>query len=398
MALKSARKLWLQLHLYLGLFLGAVLAVAGLTGSLLVFWSDIDDGLNPSLRVVAAHSGGEAAFRPLDNIMRAAGAALPPGAHSGFAYYPRDAESAFQIFYAVPRPAGKPDQYQAFVDPYTAQVTGTRLVLGNGDFWPRAFMPFVFQLHYSLLSGQVGTILVGVVAVFLLLVSVPTGLYLWWPLRGKWLQAVTLKRGASPERLNFDLHKLGGLYTFPVLVAVLVSGVSMNLPEQFYWAVERFSPLSPAQRDEITSGPAEGRKPIGLDAAAVAEEPLDRQGRIAWMSFPEDETGVYRICRKDVPGLGRFVATRCTLVDQYSGKVLAWIDPETGTAGDLFLQWQGPLHSGQAFGWTGRILVFLTGLACPLLYVTGIIRWLQKRRAKRSRAEHPVCANLQRLA
>jgi hypothetical protein len=30
------------------------------------------------------------------------------------------------------------------------------------------------------------------------------------------------------------------------------------------------------------------------------------------------------------------------------------------------------LHSGQAFGMTGRIVVFLTGL----------IRWLQKRRAK----------------
>jgi len=40
------------------------------------------------------------------------------------------------------------------------------------------------------------------------------------------------------------------------------------------------------------------------------------------------------------------------------------------------------LHSGRAFGWTGRILVFLTGLACPILFVTGVIRWLQKRRAK----------------
>ncbi|MFZ2452500.1 MAG: PepSY-associated TM helix domain-containing protein [Methylovulum miyakonense] len=44
----------------------------------------------------------------------------------------------------------------------------------------------------------------------------------------------------------------------------------------------------------------------------------------------------------------------------------------------------GPLHSGKAFGWTGRILVFLSGLACPLLFVTGFIRWQQKRRAKQS--------------
>jgi len=41
------------------------------------------------------------------------------------------------------------------------------------------------------------------------------------------------------------------------------------------------------------------------------------------------------------------------------------------------------LHSGRAFGWTGRILVFLTGLACPVLFVTGLIRWLQKRKANK---------------
>jgi uncharacterized iron-regulated membrane protein len=45
------------------------------------------------------------------------------------------------------------------------------------------------------------------------------------------------------------------------------------------------------------------------------------------------------------------------------------------------MQWQWPLHSGAAFGWTGRILVFITGLLCPLIFVTGVIRWLQKKRA-----------------
>jgi uncharacterized iron-regulated membrane protein len=58
-------------------------------------------------------------------------------------------------------------------------------------------------------------------------------------------------------------------------------------------------------------------------------------------------------------------------------------DPAHGSGGDVFIQWQWPLHSGQAFGWTGRILVFVFGLICPLLFATGVIRWLQKRRAKR---------------
>ncbi|MDZ4151263.1 PepSY-associated TM helix domain-containing protein [Methylicorpusculum sp.] len=51
----------------------------------------------------------------------------------------------------------------------------------------------------------------------------------------------------------------------------------------------------------------------------------------------------------------------------------------------MFTHWQWPLHSGQAFGMTGRLLVFSTGLACPVLFVTGVIRWLQKRRAARKK-------------
>ncbi|MCG7756039.1 MAG: PepSY domain-containing protein [Nitrosomonas sp.] len=31
--------------------------------------------------------------------------------------------------------------------------------------------------------------------------------------------------------------------------------------------------------------------------------------------------------------------------------------------------WQWPLHSGKAFGWIGRVLVFLCGLACPVIYM-----------------------------
>lgn len=68
---------------------------------------------------------------------------------------------------------------------------------------------------------------------------------------------------------------------------------------------------------------------------------------------------------------------------RYSGAILDLDDPIIGTAGEVFTHWQWPLHSGQAFGMTGRILVFLSRLACPVLFITGVIRWLQKRRAKR---------------
>jgi uncharacterized iron-regulated membrane protein len=101
------------------------------------------------------------------------------------------------------------------------------------------------------------------------------------------------------------------------------------------------------------------------------------------LNAPKDREDVYKVMKRDVTEVGWFIGYRDFAVDQYSGEILKAYDSGTGSAGDVLLDWQWPLHSGHAFGWAGRILVFLGGLACPVLYVTGLIRWLQKRRAKR---------------
>ena len=54
-----------------------------------------------------------------------------------------------------------------------------------------------------------------------------------------------------------------------------------------------------------------------------------------------------------------------------SGEVSVRSVGRTGTAGDRFIAWQFPLHSGQAFGWLGRLLIAITGLCMLLLSVTG---------------------------
>jgi len=51
-----------------------------------------------------------------------------------------------------------------------------------------------------------------------------------------------------------------------------------------------------------------------------------------------------------------------------------------GSAGDVFLQAQYPLHSGRILGLTGRIVVSVTGLVVAMS-VTGVLIWLKKRRA-----------------
>lgn len=384
--LKARRKLWLQVHLYLGLFAGAILVIIGLTGSILAFWHEIDAWLNPDLYQVEMAKGGTATQRPLAEMISAAQAAMPVGAKLLNIDYPHRPGTTFTLSFAPAETVpGEYEYLNAFVDPYTAKVQGTRIFYSAANPFENCFVGLMFKLHYNLLLGDTpGMTIVGILAV-LLLISVLTGLILWWPLTGEWRQAFTLKRHTSPERFNFDLHKTTGIYTALVLLAVLFSGVYFNLQDQFVWLVNRFSPVTDIYK--MRSKSHEVSTPITPDAAIAAATRFYPEGRINYIGGLADTAGAYRVCWKEVPSLQRYIIdARCVAIDQYTGEILLTYDPASGTAGDIFIQWQWPLHSGQAFGMSGRILVCLSGLACPVLYVTGFIRWRQKRRATKYRA------------
>lgn len=377
--LKTRRKLWLDVHLWLGLVLGFFLSVFGLTGSILVFQQEIDELLNPALMRVEPPAGS--VYQPLANLFEAGQQAMGKGAKLSFADYPRSGRAALSLNFLTP--SAQPDiteRWQVFLNPYTAQVLGKRLLRRSDDLFPHAFIYLVFELHYALLLGEIGETLVGVMAC-LLLFSVLTGLIVWWPLTGQWGKALTIKRRASTERFNHDLHKTVGFYSALVLFAVLLSGISLVLPKYFVSVVDLFSPAT--YRYFFQSTPKPGLPPISMAQAVAAVDRLYPAGRAQWLYGAPGATSTYTVCKQELDLPGSWLERVCVVLDRYTGEVLDIDDPSLNRAGEVFMQWQWPLHSGQAFGWTGRILVFLSGLACPALFVTGLIRWLQKRRARR---------------
>jgi len=379
--LKTRRKIWLQVHLWLGLVLGLFLAIFGITGSLLVFHQEIDEWLNPALLTVSAPPG--TTYRPLAEIFKSGQAAAGEGALLSFAHYPRNAQAAFKLSFKTPSATpGLSEGWQVGVDPYTAQVTGKRLTGSSDSLFPKTFIGLVFELHYALLLPVVGGDMVGVMAC-LLVFSVLTGLVVWWPLTGQWRKALTVKRRASPQRLNHDLHKTFGFYTAPVLAVVLLSGIALVFPERFVSVVELFSPAT--YRYFFHSAPRPGLAPLGMAEAVGAVEQRYPAGRVDWIYGAPEAGDAYTVCKRGLDLQGSWLDRICVVVDRQTGEYLDVDDPSRGRAGEVFMQWQWPLHSGQAFGWPGRIMVCLTGLACPVLAVTGWLRWLQKRRARLSR-------------
>jgi uncharacterized iron-regulated membrane protein len=378
--LKTRRKFWLKVHFYIGLFAGAVFVLSGLAGSLSVFWPEIDAVLNPTLKKVPGYSS-LAAYRSLDEIAAAAKAVIPKQGKPYAFVFPSKSDEAFLITYSLlAKTSEQSEWHQVFVNPYTAKVTGQRLMFDTSDPWRGNVMNFFVRFHYSLALGEAGKTFVGSVSLFLLFL-VLTGLIVWWPSPGKFWQALTIKRNASIERFNFDLHKCVGFYFSIALLVVIFSGIYLVFAPYVTGLVKLCSPLKP-ETGQLISELSDKQLPINLDQVAAITNQYFPDGEYKMIIFPQDQQGIYRVVKRAPQEINLTRPRRTLWLDQYSGKVLRKNDLNAESAGDVLLQWLYPLHNGEAFGLIGRIIIFITGLAPLLLYVTGVIRWLQKRNSR----------------
>ncbi|WP_415880050.1 PepSY-associated TM helix domain-containing protein [Methylomonas sp. TEB] len=373
---KRWRARWLAVHLYLGLSVGMVMSVVGLTGSVMAFWQTFDTWLNPRLLnampLTFSQTGPTAA-----DWVAAAERALPENAKLKAIYFPcwqRD-----RLVLTARYQLADASEYELYVNPNTGGVSGSRLLLDPSAVWRAPAMELIVQIHQSLLLGSFGEHLVAVSAL-LAMVSIATGVWLWWPKPGKWRWALTLKAHAGPQRRIYDFHKLNGVYAGLFIAVMLISGVAMYEPEGL-WIKAAAGALSTLHRppDNLHSVASPGAKPISVtNAVAVADE-LAPGGQFNWLHAPLQPDGVIEIVKvRSTNGTGNQVKL---MLDQYTGKELWRFDYNAASAGDTFLTWLYPLHAGYGLGLPGRIFVSLIGLTCPTLLATGMIRWFHKRRA-----------------
>ncbi|TGN94217.1 PepSY domain-containing protein [Burkholderia sp. USMB20] len=368
---RRMRAVWLRIHLWLGLTVGALLAVIGLTGSALVFYTTIDEAFElPAIGYTSMPNDAPT----YESIVRLLKRTWPDRNRGWRLELPSDTSPLIRARYY--RPGEKADRAFApllvWIDPRSMRIV-------HHAFWGNTPMTWLYDMHYTLLMDGAGRQIVGCVGL-VALISVGSGLYLWWPRRRSLRAALTVRFNASRQRTTYDLHKIGGVYLLPVVAILIVTGVLLNMPETFNPMIGRVSPLFVPPTCKGVPGPRQ----ITLDEALNAARQRFSDATPRWLETPDGPQGCYRfrLHRQGEPGF-RFPATT-VWVDAYTGTVIGARDVATQSAGDTLLGWLHPLHSGEALGLPGRIAVLVSGFALPLLFVTGVLRWRQKSTAKRA--------------
>ncbi len=264
-------------------------------------------------------------------------------------------------------------------------------------------MPFLYRLHYSLALDTVGTWAFGIVALLWTL-DCFVGAWLTFPVRPKnasspkrswlsrWGPAWSIRWRSGAYKLNFDLHRAGGLWPWALLFVLAWSSVAFNLHDAVYRPV--MGTVFELQVDPAETLPALSRRStepvMGWSAAMGAAR--TRMAEVAAESeftvLAED-----RVSYNPEKGYVRYVVRSSRDVNEKRGQTAVFIDGATGmlvgsrvptgvAAGDTVTTWLTTLHMAHVWGLPFRIFMTLVGMVVAMLSVTGVVIWWKKRAAR----------------
>lgn len=393
----TIRKFFNDIHLWLGIGSGLVIFIICLTGTLYAFHTEIERLLTRDKYYVTVPENG--ARLPLDTLVPSLEKTLKGKIAS--IVIPGDASMSYLVTLKgpgkkagakQPMPAGmkmpakgekEPKGKTYFINPYTGAVMGEQ---AGGAY---QFFLKVNQIHrWLLLDNKTGSLIVGsATLIFVLLVI--SGLVIWFPLKWKNIkQGFQVKFRANWKRVNHDLHKTLGFYAFLVLLVISLSALSWP----FEWYKKGFSKVLGAQIQKsktekplFSAAPADSlAKPMSLDAHLAHAAALFAYEGDTRMILPSEPLGIVNITKNKT---GNFVVAGTDRVqfDRFSGNALRTEYFSKKKLGEKIADSLKPIHTGEMFGLTSKIIYFLSCLIATSLPVTGTLIWINRLRKKSKR-------------
>jgi len=349
------RKLLFQIHLWVGLGIGAYMFLMGVTGSVLVFREELEHWEQPTLYPPMED---ETVPAPIVDVIRSIQRAYPEHRIASV-YSPTRGRP---VYYGFIEQRG---EFRTILAAPGGHVLGERPTGG--------FVRGLQDLHVNLLSGRTGRIVNGIGAA-LLFVLCATGALIWWPGIEAWRRNIRIDFRKSWRRLSWEIHSATGFWTVLVVAMWAVTGVYFTFPQPFRDIVWRLFP--PSTHAAPQSGAANGRQPIDIDALVADARARLPEGHVAGVVLPATERGtvVVQISRSQPDHMDNTGYVHFTF-DRYSGELLDTWDQLDRSTGDAILSWVVPLHFGTFGGLPLKLLWVVLGLSPPLLFATAAVMW-----------------------
>lgn len=405
----KTRKLFNDIHLWLGLSSGLIIFLVCLSGTIYTYNTEIREMAAPHLYKVEAQSNK----KELDDLVNTikqeypgeiTGLSIPSSPNRSYAFTlrPPNDKSRFGITY--------------YVNPYTGALLGTSETKTKTD----ELMGYLFSLHRWLLLDKIekpifcslenrklGSYITGG-ATILFTLGLLTGMVIWFPRKIKsWRKGLKIKFNSNWKRINHDLHNSLGLYALVFLLLMGLTGPQWS----FDWyrtglrkslGTYQESPkagsksegkkhegkTNPSEKDQLKNNDVDENKAsleyLPLEdylASASASLNYKADYRLSFPKSSEDpiqvranKTGFFAPAAADEIEINRKDASVLTIAlfknkafnERISGSIKA-------------------LHIGNVYGQFSKLIYFLACLIATSLPVTGTLIWINKMKKTKKR-------------
>jgi uncharacterized iron-regulated membrane protein len=395
------RKIFYEIHLWLGIICGLIVFIICLSGSIIVFRDEINRFMDPGKYYVCVPT--EKQQVPIDQIIVNL-ETKNPKMFVDYIVIPENANRTME-FYMSSRPMIEESLWACFyINPYNGDVVakyedGVRL---NSFFEPivglhcHLWIPF----HIKILGIPLGKLIVGTSTIIFVVVTL-SGFVLWLPRTWKsftqwkiWVSGFKIRLRHGIWYFVYDIHKMVGFYLLiPILILALtglcwsfdwyrnVAGYVLGVPVFNYLPPEKIEPVK------------DNTLPFSIDKIIEHQNQLIPKSGTIFVSIPSDKetaiemekvrTGFFVLSVSDKTQWDHFRGTIIPV--ERLGKTVEVERFADKPFGAKIASSIGVLHFGAITGTSSKILFFLACLFATTLPVTGIIFWARKLYLKRQR-------------
>jgi uncharacterized iron-regulated membrane protein len=359
------RKAVFQIHLWSGVIVGLYIIAISISGSILVFETDLMDH-----RPLTGSSGG-VVWIDYSKVVDAAQSAYPSEPLASI-----DMRSKDRRIVTVVLKTGK-RQRTVYVDAVSAQVRSAYIQEER-----HGFLLWLEDFHNELAGGSTGGLINGIGGAILALLCV-TGILIWWPGIKTWQRALRVQWAARWVRINYDLHSAVGFWTLLFVGMWGVSGAFFIFPLQIEKALGMFQ--NSASTRVSTWRPGERLLPIGdyVDEAKRAFGDADLAFLYMDVFRPQGQVTVF--LSRD-PSVSLTLLEDIVRMDPATGQVLQIEGTRRWSLAERIAMASYAIHFGDFGGNFTKAIWVILGLMPAVLAVTGYLMWWNRYLSKRWRA------------
>lgn len=361
------RKTLFKIHSWVALIALIPLLVISITGSVLVFKSEIDGLLMPDSHFVVQQQANRL---PIDTLITKTQKTYPEYVVGSWEIFNDD--TADRV-YLIKR--GTEDWYKFHLDQYTGNILSEPV--GTSHY----FTDWFLDLHYTFLlndlkslPGQTGTVLGFFFAVFFLVLGI-TGLIIY---RKFWQRLFSVRWRATLQIVLSDIHKMTGVIGSPIIIILAITGGYFNGAVWYHEVIEHaeeehFVLTKNLYNEEISFQHVldDSQKQIPTFNGTFLVMPLE----------PDENITLFGEVDTSNPLASEYANT--VTYNKLTGEHMAnWDIREVGVVWQVIDSFR-KLHFGYFAGLISKIIWCVIGLSPVWLGGTGFYLWFTRRKRKK---------------